>query len=215
MDEFFSKIQRLRDAVKEKQIYDTSSTDDWNTLTSTMGALEDTHHAISAFVVAVSKLEPKQQKRELGERYLRIYGVMQALVIQQDATRNLHVSLGMPEPDLKRLAKIKDLRVAAAGHPTLQDPQKKLKLPRRAHFISQRTLDDGGMQLITVDGSGQPSVLVPPEFVDQCSPLHAFDSGHWTSQALCIRRLSVYSRRTVGHCSGPPAHCHFATSPAL
>jgi len=70
MDEFFSEMQRLRDAVEEKQIYDTSSTDDWNTLTSSMDALEDTHHAISAFVTAASKLEPKHQKRELGERYL-------------------------------------------------------------------------------------------------------------------------------------------------
>lgn len=60
MDEFFSEMQRLRDAVENKQIYNTSSTDDWNTLTSSsMDALEDTHHAISAFVAAASKLEPK------------------------------------------------------------------------------------------------------------------------------------------------------------
>ena len=154
MDEFFSEMQRLRDAVEEKRIYDTSSVDDWNALTSSMDALEDTHHAISAFVAAASKLEPKYQKRELGERYLRTYGVMQAFVIQQDAALNLQVSLGMQEPDLKSLDYIRDLRVAAAGHPTLQDRPK--KLPRRAHFISQMTLGDGGMELLTVDGSGQP-----------------------------------------------------------
>lgn len=147
-------MQRLRDAVEDKQIYNTSSTDDWNTLTSSMDALEDTHHAISAFVVAASKLEPKYQERELGERYLRTYGVMQAFVIQQDAAFHLHMSLGMPNPDLKALAHIRDLRVAAAGHPTLQDQPK--KLPRRAHFISQMTLGDSGMELLTVDGSGQP-----------------------------------------------------------
>ena len=154
MDEFFSEMQRLRDTVEEKQIYDTCSTDNWNTLTSSMDALEDTHHAISAFVGAASKCEPKHQKRELGERYLRTYGVMQAFVIQQDAVLNLHVSLGMPKPDLAPLAHIRDLRVAAAGHPTLQDRPR--KLPRRAHFISQMTLDDSGMELLTVDGSGQP-----------------------------------------------------------
>ena len=153
MDEFFSEMQKLRDAVEERQVYDTSSTDDWNTLTSSMDALEDTHHAISAFVAAGSKLKPKHQERELGERYLRTYGVMQAFVIQQDAALNLHVSLGMPEPDLKPLAHIRDMRVAAAGHPTLQDRPK--ALPRRAHFISQMTLGDGGMELLTVDGSGQ------------------------------------------------------------
>jgi hypothetical protein len=75
-------------------------------------------------------------------------------VIQQDAAVNLHVSLGMPEPDLKVLDHIRDFRVAAAGHTTLQDRPK--KIPRRAHFISQVTLGDSGMELLTVDGSGQP-----------------------------------------------------------
>jgi hypothetical protein len=154
VDEFFSEMQRLRDVVEQKQIYNTSSTEDWNTLTSSMDALEDTHHAISAFVAAASKVDPKYQKRELGERYLRTYGVMQAFVIQQDAAFNLHVSLGMPEPDLKPLIHIRDLRVAAAGHPTLQDRPK--RIARRAHFISQMTLGDAGMELLSVDGSGQP-----------------------------------------------------------
>jgi hypothetical protein len=79
---------------------------------------------------------------------------MQAFAIQQDAARHLHVSLGLPDPDLKPLAHIRDLRTAAAGHPTLQDRPK--KIPRRAHFISQMTLGDSGMDLLTVDGSGQP-----------------------------------------------------------
>src|SRR5215467_6671031 len=80
-------MQRLRDAVEDKRIYNISSTDDLNTLTSSMDALEDTHDAISAFVAAGSKLAPKYQERELGERYLRTYGVMQAFVIQQDAAQ--------------------------------------------------------------------------------------------------------------------------------
>jgi len=78
---------------------------------------------------------------------------MQDFAIQQDAIMNLHVALGMTAPDLKLLDHIRDFRVAAAGHPTLQDRPK--KLPRRAHFISQVTLGDSGMELLTVDGSGQ------------------------------------------------------------
>jgi hypothetical protein len=143
MDEFFVEMQRLRDSVEDKRVYDTLSMDNWNTLCASMDALEDTHHAILAFVTAASKkLEPKLQKRELGERYLRTYGVMQAFAIQQDAIVNLNVSLGMPEPDLKPLQRVRDFRIAAAGHPTLQDRPK--TLPRRAHFISQMTLGDSG-----------------------------------------------------------------------
>jgi len=153
MDEFFAEVQNLRDAVEAKQTYNVSSLDDWNTLTSSMDALEDTHHAISAFVAAATTLAPKYQERELGERYLRIYGVMQAFVIQQDAAVNLHVSLGMPKPDLKPVEDIRELRVAVAGHPTLQDRPK--TVPRRAHFISQNTLGDGGTDVLTVDATSQ------------------------------------------------------------
>src|SRR5690349_19045621 len=68
-----------------------------------MDALEDTHHAISAYVSAALTPEHQCQGRELGERYLRTYGVMQAFVIQQDAARNLRVSLSMGLPQLATL----------------------------------------------------------------------------------------------------------------
>jgi hypothetical protein len=93
---------------------------------------------------------------------------MQAFAIQQDAIVNLSVSLGLSEPDLKPLGHIRDFRVAAAGHPALQDRPR--TLARRAHFISQITLGDSGMELLTVDGSGQPvfrHVPIPSLAVEQ------------------------------------------------
>jgi hypothetical protein len=153
LDDFFAEMQRLRNAVEGKRMWERCAVDDWNTLTSSMDALEDTHHAIAAFVAVASKVEPKLQERELGERYLRTYGVMQAFVIQQDAIKHVHKAIGMPTPDLKPLLHIRDMRVAAAGHPTLQNQTK--KHPRRAHFISQATLGDSGMELMTVDASSQ------------------------------------------------------------
>lgn len=156
MDVFFNEMQRLRDAVESKQLFTTKSTDDWNTLCASMDALEDTHHAILSFKATASKLEPKLQDRELGERYLRTYGVMQALTIQQDAVVNIHAALDMPKPDMKPLDHIRDFRIAAAGHPTLQESRPKKGQPQRSHFISQMTLGDGGMELLTVDGSGVP-----------------------------------------------------------
>lgn len=76
MDEFFNEMQRLRDAVLDKGI-----ADDWNILTSSMDALEDTHYAVAAFVASASN--PTFPERELGERYLRMYGVMQAFAIRK------------------------------------------------------------------------------------------------------------------------------------
>jgi hypothetical protein len=165
MDPFFEEMQRLRNAVEVNKVYDTLCPDDWNTLCSSMDALEDTHHAISAFVVTATRLRPDLQERELGERYLRAYGVMQAFIIQQDAIRHVYISLGLNKPDLSTLSGIRDLRHAAAGHPTLQDRPK----PQRSHFISQITLGDNGMELLTVDGSGQPAFrnIEVPKLADQ------------------------------------------------
>jgi hypothetical protein len=161
MDEFFDEIQRLRDAVVDKGL-----ADDWNTLTSSMDALEDTHYAVAAFVASASN--PTFPERELGERYLRMYGVMQAFAIQQDSISNFYVALGMSPPDLSPLQHIRDLRIAMAGHPTLQDKPK--SLPPRSHFTSQITLDDNGADLITWDGSRRlvvRHVLIPDLAVEQ------------------------------------------------
>ena len=166
MDEFFDEIQRLREAVEDKGLGEAANADDWNTLTSSMDALEDTHYAVAAFVASASR--PKPPERELGERYLRMYGVMQALTIQQDSISNFYVALGMSRPDMSPLLHIRDLRVAMAGHPTLQERPK--SLPRKSHFTSQITLDDNGADLINVDGPGQlvvRHVLIPDLAVEQ------------------------------------------------
>jgi len=161
MDEFFSEMQRLRDAVSDKGM-----ADDWNILTSSMDALEDTHYAVAAFVASASN--PTLPERELGERYLRMYGVVQAFAIQQDSISNFYVALGMSRPDMSPLLHIRDIRVAMAGHPTLQDKPK--SLPRRSHFTSQITLDDNGADVITWDGSGRlvvRHVLIPDLALEQ------------------------------------------------
>lgn len=74
----------------------------------------------------------------------------------------------MSRPDMSPLLHIRDLRVAMAGHPTLQDKPK--SLPRRSHFTSQITLDDNGADVITWDGSGRlvvRHVLIPDLAVEQ------------------------------------------------
>jgi hypothetical protein len=119
-----------------------------------MDALEDTHHAISAFVATASKLEPKYQTRELGERYLRTYGVMQAFVVQQDAALNLHVSLGNARARLEAPRPHPGLESRGSWAPHTAGPAQETSTTGSLH--SQMTLGDGGMELLTVDGSGQP-----------------------------------------------------------
>jgi hypothetical protein len=57
---------------------------------------------------------------DIGERYLKVYGAMQALYIQQDALTHLCKVLwpSRPSPENTELKKIRYARNASVGHPT-------------------------------------------------------------------------------------------------
>jgi hypothetical protein len=158
LDDFFTEMDRLRRHIEDGDILEKMCVEDCNTACSSMDVLEDTYYAISFFVASA-----QEEECELGERYLRVYGVLQAFALQQDAITSLCKALGAPDlPDLTAIAHIRELRVAAVGHPTLQDRPK--CRPRSAHFISRITLDRNGFQLLSGDGSGKTifrDVLIP------------------------------------------------------
>ena len=78
-----------------------------------------------------------------GTIYILVYGVLQALVLQQDAVRHLVEALGLrSEPD-PVLQAVRDVRNASIGHPT-----KRLR-PARSHFISRISMTKTGFNLMT------------------------------------------------------------------
>lgn len=69
---------------------------------------------------ALHAFENVEWPTDLGTSYLLIFGTLQAMVIQQDATKNLCEVFGIrfrPHLDPK-LLNVRDLRVRAAGHPS-------------------------------------------------------------------------------------------------
>jgi hypothetical protein len=113
----------------------------WHQLCSAFDAIQDTDLAVDAY------LEGEFPDHKPGEQYLRVYGVLQALVVQQDSLRDMTRILcpGMPLklPDV--LEEVRDARRASIGHPT----NYRHKGDACSHFINRSTMNKDSFQLLT------------------------------------------------------------------
>lgn len=111
----------------------------WNQLCSSLDVIEDSDLALSAYID--SKFEEDD-----GEKYLRLYGLLQALFLQQGAVKNLSESLELPN-DLStysKLKEIRDIRNDSVGHPT-----KRGRNDKSYHYISRISITKSKFQLIS------------------------------------------------------------------
>jgi hypothetical protein len=116
----------------------------WNQLCSSLDVIGDSDLAISAYINSEFGTDD-------GEKYLRLYGVLQALFLQQDAVINLCESLGLPNnlTSHTKLKEIRDIRNDSIGHPTKRGNYKSY------HFISRVTIAKSGFQLISDYGNNK------------------------------------------------------------
>lgn len=146
--------ERIRSLINEpkKQHALLKQEDLWSQLCSSLDAIEDCAHAIAAYSggeVSASK----------GAHYLAVYGLLQALYLQQDAVFHLCESLGVKKTVGEwvgvhpRLGEIREIRNASAGHPTKKDRPKSLLTTY--NFISQATMSLNGFDLLTWDSAGK------------------------------------------------------------
>lgn len=107
---------------------------------SSLDVIEDTQMAIDSYF-----------KRNVldgsGECYVKVYGILQVLFVQQDAVEHLFEALGQNWPDIPELEKIRRIRNDAVGHPTKRGRGTGAKLS--FHFILHATLTQAGFQLIS------------------------------------------------------------------
>ena len=147
----YELVQTIRSYINKpiKQHKLLKNKDLWNQLCSSMDVIEDTELAIESFV-------NREFKEDFGILYLAVYGLLQALFLQQDATKHLNESLGYGNiefsnfPDLQT---VRNTRNDAIGHPTKRSYGK----PLSYHYISRATLSYKGFQLLSFysDGSHQ------------------------------------------------------------
>lgn len=113
----------------------------WNQLCVSLDAVEDTKLAIDSYV----KIESEDDE---GRLYLLVYGVLQALFVQQDAVNHLCEALDIdPQKDkFPGLKDIRDARNESVGHPTKKNQSKGM---HSYHCISRISLTLNGFDLLT------------------------------------------------------------------
>lgn len=135
----------------------------WDQLCSCLDVIEDSEPAIDAYL-------DRKFGESIGAHYLAVYGLLQALFIQQDAVRYLCESLGMPNPldNNPRLKEIRDIRNDSIGHPTKRNRKK--GQPTSYHFMARPTLKPDGFQLASYFGNGTSKfeyISIPDLIADQ------------------------------------------------
>lgn len=143
------QIQLIRNLVNKPltKIILIKNSANWNQLCSCLVVIEDSELAIEAYI-------SKKFDKNIGGNYLAVYGLLQALFIQQDAVRHLCESLEMANPlkNCSKLQDIRNIRNSSIGHPTKKDRPK--NQPTSYNFISQPTLTKDGFQLVSFFSNG-------------------------------------------------------------
>lgn len=123
-------------------------------LTTAQVALDTAEDAM----LALSHYEMKGIGSDNGEKYLRLYGFLQAAFLQQDAIRELHrLFVGnFTEPTgTSAWKQLRELRNLTVGHPVEKGRGKE---PRKRTFITQVSLETDGFDYqVWHQGTGKTS----------------------------------------------------------
>lgn len=135
----------------------------WNQLCSSLDVIEDTDLAIKAY----SNIKPASTN---GEKYLFLYGLLQALVTQQDAVIHLceALSFSINLEDFPELREIRNIRIESIGHPTKRDRNK--NQPTSYHYITRISLQHDGFTLGSEYANGKSDhkyIVIPDLMAEQ------------------------------------------------
>ena len=152
-DPILDAAHRFRVAVNEGSVHSALMRDrqKWGQLCASMDAIQDTQCAIQAWAGGPAS-------DDLGERYLRLYGVLQALFLQQDAVKHAAEAVGEEWEPSADLSEIRTIRNKSIGHPTKQG-SKDLAFGVVQHSLrggyfeltSFNLRDDGGEGIRSID----------------------------------------------------------------
>lgn len=105
---------------------------------SCLGTIANTEKALESY------LKTDFDSLDIGVKYLFIYGVLQALIVQQEAVENLYGAFNISYIEDPKIENIRHIRIDAAGHPTNRGNRKAF------NFIDGKTLNANGFELMTV-----------------------------------------------------------------
>ena len=136
LHERIDEIQDLIDEPHMKHSLNRGSTS-YLMFQSCIGAIKITGMALESY------LKRDADSSDVGVEFLNMFGVFQALYVQQDAVRNLHVALNISYTMDPSIEKIRDIRHDAAGHPTNRGGKKAF------NFFNVWNFEVHGLELIT------------------------------------------------------------------
>lgn len=133
--------QRIRDLVNISRVIKriTPKAKERAQLNSALDLLSDNLEAIDDYL----NIDWPESE---GALFLLIYGVLQALILQQDAVQAVASVCGISCPLDQALMDIRELRNNSSGHPTLRD---KGDYKNTSHSITRISLEHGRYQLVS------------------------------------------------------------------
>jgi hypothetical protein len=136
--------RRFRDTVNIPEIHDQlvkRGKRSFEQLCASMDVLGDTEEALSAYFAGLAT------KHDQGTLYLITYGLLQALILQQDALTHAAESIGFRYVLTPELKDIREVRNNAIGHPT-----KRGRGPQTNHYgIMRISMDAVGFVVYSFD----------------------------------------------------------------
>ena len=135
--------QQIRNYLNNTNLYERcfkSHLDEWNALCVAMDTIGDT-------CLSLEYYEASGIGDEYGEKYLKLYGLLQATFLQQDSIRQIYrifLKSDLQSDSDSAWARIRDLRNLTVGHPI----EKKHKTETKRCVISRVTIHSDGFQLI-------------------------------------------------------------------
>ena len=152
---------RLRDLVNRVRRHERlwrGLRRDWHVVTSALDMVQDTAWALDTYAAEVDRLD-----EDKPHAYIRIFGVLNGLVIQQDAAFLLFKALGalklaaeFAKPgawafSIPALGKVRQVRIAGAGHPVEWGEKRG---GGASTFIVQHSVSSHGCQLMVLHHDG-------------------------------------------------------------
>lgn len=121
---------------------------DWGKLVSSLDVIGDTEQAFDSYL-------DMEEPENSGEKYLIIYGVLQALFIQQDAVIHLCEALNLTYTPDSQITAIREIRNDSSGHPTKRGGGK----GRAFNRISRMSMKFGSYKLETFYPDGTSKIV--------------------------------------------------------
>lgn len=150
MESIDKLARQIRDLInkprKQHELFQNTAA--WNMLCSCMDTIEDTELAIGAY-------EKSSDPPTVADVYLLVYGLLQALFVQQDAVSNLCQALVVDYVPNNLLEEIREIRNDSTGHPTKRGSGK----GHAYSYIGRSSLTKKGFDLVTNYPDKRPSLF--------------------------------------------------------